>query len=118
MTGHEAFAERQIRVAEDESLCREVNEQIEKGCVGSGHAGYTCECAEGCDAVVLLTIDEYEHVREFPTRFIVAPGHLVVGVEVLVCEYPGYHVVEKFGAGAVVASATDPRTAQRRATAA
>ena len=107
---HEPFAQRQIRAAEDESVCREENERLE-GSVGSDltYTEYTCECTRDCDAHVPLTIDEYEEVRGISTHFIVAPGHLLVGVEVVVRESPRFQVVEKFGAAAPVANALDPR---------
>ena len=105
-----AFAARQVRAAEDESVCREENEQTEDLSVGPGLTDYACECARGCDAVVSLTIREYETVREVPTYFIVAPGHLLVGVEVLVQETARFAIVEKFGAAAPVATASDPRS--------
>jgi hypothetical protein len=107
---HEPFRERQIRAAEDESQCREENEHVEEASLGSDPTEYTCECTRDCDAPVSLTIDEYEEVRQASTHFIVAPGHLVVGVEVVVRETSRFQVVEKFGAGAPVATALDPRS--------
>jgi hypothetical protein len=104
------FAERQIHAAEEESLCREENERVEEPRLASDHTEYTCECTRDCDALLSLTADEYEAVREVPTHFLVAPGHLVVGVEVIVRETSRFQVVEKFGAAAPVATALDPRS--------
>jgi hypothetical protein len=110
MTAPEAFAQRQIRAAEDESLCRGVNEQIEELSSGPGLTDYACECPRGCEVLIALTISEYEEVRAVPTHFFVAPGHLLVGVEVLVRETSRFQVVEKFGAAAPVATALDARS--------
>jgi hypothetical protein len=104
------FAERQVRAAQDESAERDVNEEIEEASALVGLAEYRCECPRDCDVLVSLTVDEYEAVRSVPTHFIVAPGHLLVGVEVVVRENSRYMVVEKIGAAAPIASALDPRS--------
>ena len=109
------FAARQVQAAENESACRDENEQTEERSVGPGLTDYTCECATDCDALVSLTIREYEAARDVPTYFIVAPGHLLVGVEVLVQETPRFAIVEKIGAAATVATALDPRSSQMKA---
>jgi hypothetical protein len=104
------FAERQVRAAQDESVERDVNEEIEAASTRAGLAEYRCECPRDCDVLVSMTLDEYEAVRSVPTHFIVASGHLLVGVEVVVHENSRYTVVEKIGAAAPVASALDPRS--------
>jgi hypothetical protein len=110
MTGLDSFAERQVRAAVNESACREENERT-RGLSDSSHfTEFTCECTRGCDVPVSLTIDEYERVRGVPTHFIAAPGHLVVGVEVVVADGPRYQVVEKIGAAAPVVVSLDPRS--------
>jgi hypothetical protein len=109
VTSDEPFAERQIRAAVSESACRDENEQTEDSSDTAEHTAYTCECTRGCDALVSLTTDEYEAVRKVPTHFIAAPGHLIVGVEVVVRESARFQVVEKIGAAAPVASRLDPR---------
>ena len=62
-----------------------------------------------CAASVSLTVCEYEEVRKVPTHFLIASGHLVVGVEVIVRAAPEYQVVEKIGAAAPEATRLDPR---------
>ena len=62
-----------------------------------------------CAAFVSLTVSEYEEVRKAPTHFVIASGHLIVGVEVIVRETSEYQVVEKIGAGAPVATRLDLR---------
>jgi hypothetical protein len=110
VTIDQPFAERQIQAAEDESLCREENERAEERSSDSSQSTqYICECVPDCAALVALTICEYEEVRKVPTHFVIAPGHLVVGVEVVVRETSRYQVVEKIGAAAPVATRLDPR---------
>ena len=109
MSIDEPFAERQRRAAVDESLCRGENERPDRSSDSSQSAQYRCECMPDCDAFVSLTVWEYEEVRRVPTHFVIASGHLVVGVEVIVRDTPEYQVVEKIGAGAPVATRLDPR---------
>jgi hypothetical protein len=106
----EPFAERQIQAAVDESICREENESAEERSSDSSQSTqYGCECAPDCPTLVSLTPSEYKEVRKVPTHFVIAPGHLLVGVEVVVRETSGYQVVEKIGAAAPVATRLDPR---------
>jgi hypothetical protein len=106
----EPFAERQIQAAMDESLCRDENERAEERSSDSSQSTqYRCECTPDCATHVSLTVSEYEAVRKVPTNFVIASGHLLVGVEVIVRETHGYQVVEKIGAAAPVATRLDPR---------
>ncbi len=72
MTGSEGFAERQIRAAESESVCRDENERTEEESDSSQFTAFTCECTHACEVLVSLTIDEYEEVRRVPTHFLAA----------------------------------------------
>jgi len=59
---------------------------------------FVCECGRpDCTAVVHVRVDEYEAVREAPTRFLVAAGH-EGGV-------PGAHGARALGAATVVEGA-------------
>src|SRR6185436_17615532 len=89
---------------------RDVNEEIEEASAPIGLAEYGCECPRDCDVLLSLTADEYEAVRSVPTHFVIASGHLLVGVEVVVRENSRFVVVEKIGAAAPVARASDPRS--------
>ena len=109
MTSDKPFADRQIRAAVDESARRDENERTEELSDDATLTEYRCECRQGCDALVPLTNDEYEAVRNVPTHFVAAPGHLVVGVEVVVHATARFQVVEKIGAAASVATGLDPR---------
>lgn len=108
------WAERAARDAH-QVLRREVNEQIDE--ISSrflngetGELVVMCECAHlGCTARIALPRQEYEAVRQFPTRFLVKEGHEVGDAERLVGEAEGYVIVEKVGAAARYAVTTDPR---------
>ena len=66
-----------VHVTLNESTFREVNEGIEEGrSERDGLVPFLCECGEiGCNAVVEVTLSEYERVREGSRWFLVAPGH-------------------------------------------
>jgi hypothetical protein len=101
------------RIGKNEAIFRNVNEQIEASHLPADTEKLTavcCECARlGCDALVGVTIATYERVRADPRRFLLAPGHEIGGAEVVVEDDGSYIVVEKVGAAARVARATDPR---------
>jgi hypothetical protein len=63
----------------------------------------------GCNLLIELTPAEYERVRACGRRFLLAPGHEIPDVEVVVLREPGYLVVEKVGDAGRVAERTDPR---------
>ena len=65
------------QVALNESTFRQVNEGIEEGRRDrEGLVPFVCECGEiGCNAVVEVTLEEYESVRARSRWFLVAPGH-------------------------------------------
>jgi len=98
-------------VALNEATFRDVNEGIEAGRRDrTGLVPFVCECGEiGCNAVVPLTLEEYEGVREGARCFLVAPGHGAAFDEV---ERDGdrYGVVRKpDGPLGELAERTDPR---------
>jgi hypothetical protein len=101
------------RLAGNEAYFRKVNEAIERGQwpgEESAPVGFRCECARmGCNKLVLLTLGQYEQVRAHPQRFIVLAGHEVPELETVVDVAEEYVVVQKVGAAAGVARATDPR---------
>jgi hypothetical protein len=112
----ESIAERQEHAARNQSLFRDVNEQIETVASSlSMFHEYMCECAsETCCERVSLTHDEYEAVRRHPARFAVKPGHALPGEEVVVDQaHARYVVVEKLQRGGEVAAHFDPRQRKR-----
>jgi hypothetical protein len=100
------------RLAHNESVFREINERIEAGAwPHRGRLAFLCECsALGCNVLVELTVEEYEHVRASPVRFVLAPGHEIPAIEQVVERKPEYVVVEKVGVAGEVAGHADPRT--------
>jgi hypothetical protein len=103
--------DRRRRAGRNQSLFREVNERIEDLGTASSFSDFVCECMDTtCDQHVALTIEEYEHVRSSPNRFLVVPGHEQPAVEDVVEGNARYVVVRKLGAGADVAARFDPRS--------
>ena len=87
----------------NEAVFREINEGIAElvehsPTIRSSPVAFVCECANGeCTQAVELTLDEYQRVREEPTHFLVASGHVAADLEHVVSEGPCYAVVEKVG---------------------
>ena len=114
-------AERNERLARNETVFREVNERIEELMREGGPFDLSapkrdlldvlCECGNpDCTEPVSLTISEYERVRQEPTQFLVAPGHVIPDIEEVVTTGPGYQVVRKLAGEGVLARTTDPRS--------
>jgi hypothetical protein len=103
----------EARTAANEATFREINEAIERGQWPGEErnpVGFRCECAQlGCNELLELTIAEYEGVRAYPRRFMVLPGHVRAGIEIVIDTRLEYIVVEKQGEAGVVAEETDPR---------
>lgn len=103
------------RAAQNETLFRRVNEEIEKlGRVeGSSPTltAYICECSDGaCTMQVQLTTVEYEEVRSESRWFAVVPGHATEEIEHVVRTNDRYAIVEKdTPEAAEIAESTDPR---------
>lgn len=101
------------RFAANEAVFREVNEGIERGQWPSDEGapvGFRCECSGlGCNALLTLTLREYEHVRAHPRRFVMIPGHEIPQVETVLETQADYVVVEKRDEAGRKAEASDPR---------
>jgi hypothetical protein len=103
---------RRARMAQNQSLFREVNERIEQLVQAPPlpPAEFICECAtRECAECVSMTVEEYEHVRSESNHFFVLPGHELAEVEETIERHNGYLVVAKLGAGAAVSARLDPR---------
>lgn len=98
------------RVARNETVARRVNESIEDGRVNrDGLVGFICECGQlGCNAVVELSLREYESVRSQPRQFFIVAGH-DAGFDHELSRTSRYAVVAKQGRAGVIAELTDPR---------
>jgi hypothetical protein len=96
------YKEKLIR---NEQLIRDKNEAITDAIKKyfSGTKGlstsvlqFTCECSDlDCDAVVTLSIKEYEQIHKQNNRFVLAPGHESPSVEKVVKTNEDLKIVEK-----------------------
>lgn len=95
----------------NEATFRKVNEGMEAGQDPAGLLTFLCECGRlGCNKLIALTRDEYEHVRADPRRFALVDGHEMPEVEEVVGRHERYIIVEKRGdPEAEVVEHTDPR---------
>lgn|SRR5690242_15355907 len=104
------------RVGLNESIFRQVNEQIESlnRDLGTDDAAMTvvCECADGdCTDRFEIPVSEYEKVRSDPRRYVIVPGHELAEFEAVVESRGAYDVVQKReGAAAQLAEETNPRS--------
>jgi hypothetical protein len=104
-------ADRRERLARNEAVFREVNERIEELTREGQWLDLVCECGNAdCTEPVRLTVSDYERVRQEPTDFLVAPGHLIPEIERVVAAGAGYEVVRKLAGEGVLARTTDPRS--------
>lgn len=108
--------ERGRRIAENEALFRDLNEEV--GAVAHAFSAggetrtfdFLCECGDSsCAHRVPITLAAYEELRGHPLRFAVLPGHEIGDVERVVETHVGYTVVEKTGETAEIARERDPR---------
>lgn len=94
--------ERRKRIALNESVFREVNEQVEalnRNLVAleeSEDMSIVCECGEiQCAQRLDVSLGEYERVRSDALLFLVVPGHEIPDVEDVVERSDAYLVVRK-----------------------
>jgi hypothetical protein len=105
---------REERLARNETLFRSVNENIE-GAAQSSQLDehvfeFFCECSNlDCTLQLPLTLSEYERVRADPRQFVVAPGHELPDIEIVVDRSSAYQVVVKEGEAAEFVTEHDPR---------
>ena len=103
------------RIADNESRFREINERLEADLrrlpVDGDPVEFVCECGHAdCTASVLLTVDEYEQVRQDPTTFAMLPGHDIEDVEDVILRHERYVVARKKPPSWPVVEETDRRT--------
>jgi hypothetical protein len=85
-------------IARNEAFFRAVNEGIAEASekFESEEAEFLCECGDPrCIHRVEVPLEEYEAVREHPTRFIVRRGHVEDRIEEVVKGRRRYLIVEK-----------------------
>ena len=86
------------QIARNEAFFRAVNEGIAEASekFESEDAEFLCECGDArCTHRLELPLEEYEAVREHPTRFIVRRGHVESEVEQVVRNRRRYAIVDK-----------------------
>ena len=99
------------RIAENQCSFREANEKIEAAADNMellDRIPFICECADAnCMEIIRLSQDEYEVVRQHPTRFFTAPGHealsLAANAAVVAAELENYTLVDKVGLAGEIA---------------
>ena len=104
---------REERLARNETVFREVNENIEQAAFGADEHvfDFICECSSArCNVLLPLTLRAYEEVRANPRAFLLASGHEVPEIETIIARQPGYVVVLKRGEAGEIARETDPRS--------
>jgi hypothetical protein len=106
-------SERERRMGKNESVFREVNEQIEELAeeLDARSVEFVCECTDpACTERVTASLNAYEAVRSHSDRFLLLPGHERPELERVVEEHDHYLVVEKLGEAGAIAEETDPRS--------
>jgi hypothetical protein len=103
------------RLARNELLFRDLNEQVEfvEGFLerDSSTFEFFCECPDmDCTVRLPMPLAVYEEVRSDPTLFIVAPAHDRPEIEEVLRRTDAYQIVKKRGQAAQIAAASDPRT--------
>ena len=86
------------QIARNEAFFRAVNEGIAEASekFESEEAEFLCECGDAhCTHRLEVPLEEYEAVREHPTRFIVRRGHAESEVEQVVKNRRRYAIVDK-----------------------
>jgi hypothetical protein len=96
------------RLAQNEDFFRGVNDRINEKAESHGldshRYEFFCECSDAtCMERVLLTLGEYEHIRNEPTRFVVKKNHVIREIEHVVETVPDHMVIEKHGEAGRVA---------------
>lgn len=100
------------RLARNEDLFRQVNDRIDDLAETHGDDLHTyeffCECSDlGCTERVQLTLPEYAHVRDEPSRFVVVKDHVLEEIEHVIERADDHVLIEKHGRAGVVAIKLD-----------
>lgn len=106
--------EREKRLAQNETLFREVNERVQAIAAAHGDDEHVyefyCECANAeCTRQISATLAAYEAVRAHPSRFLIFPDHVLPDIENVVERAEHWWVVEKTGEAAAFVARLDPR---------
>ena len=112
--------ERALKLAMNESAARTSNERLRRMAISHRFAPYqrvpfVCECADAmCHETVMLSLEEYERVRVYPSRFLLVAGHEDAEAthEWIVEAENGYAIVEKVDIAGREAARLNPRAQQ------
>lgn len=103
-------------IARNESFFRAVNEGIAEASekFESEEAEFLCECGDAhCTRRIEVPLEEYEALREHPTRFLVRQGHVIAEVEKVVRRWRRYAIVDKVDrVAARIVRRLNPRSAR------
>jgi hypothetical protein len=100
------MASQEERRAENESVFRAANENLERMAQQAGRPerAFICECNRAdCLETVQLSTAEYRHARDQPHHFVLRPGHENAPDENVIEENDGFVIAEKTGSGEDVA---------------
>ncbi len=105
---------RAIRIAENESHFRSINERLEGDLRQYAEPGealeFVCECGkDACRESVPLSVDEYEAVRGDSRHFALVPGHQIPDAEDVIADHGRYVVVQKHPETVPIVADLDPR---------
>jgi len=93
------MSSRAERMARNEVVSREFNEEIEETYEGeppSNRLDIVCECSlKMCDRSIDITMAEYRMVRNDARRFAIVPEHLIGDIERIISENDRFAVVIK-----------------------
>ena len=88
--------ERVARVAANEAVFRELNEQLDDLRPTDDTFSIVCECGDlRCAAPITISHDAYARLREDATTFAIKPGHAKPDVEDVIASYDVFEVVRK-----------------------
>jgi hypothetical protein len=103
--------DREQRQAQNEALYRATNREIERVSEAFGEGARSeievlCECGRaGCEAMLRLTIGEYDRIHGERDRFVVVAGHEDPEIEQVVESTDRYCIVDKFGEAEAIVEA-------------
>jgi hypothetical protein len=101
------------RVGNERTRARVLSEQFAL----TQRAPFLCECADpSCTEIVMLSLVNYERLREYPSRFLLAAGHedAEADYELVIEAESGYAIVEKVGVAGEEAVRLDTRLQAHR----
>jgi len=101
-------------------LARDLNDQTylrgDLGCDNAREIEIACECERrNCPRRLRISRERYNALRQFPTRFVMKPGHPADDNERVIDQQDGFVIVEKTGPPALIAIRLDPRKRRQNA---